>query len=168
MIKFPCRILPRLAGALFVVLASLTPAVSRAADPAPATPAGATLPEATRGLLARYETARAALAADSFPAAQAAAASLAADAARPETPAPAGELAAPADAVAKSKDLKAAREAFKSLSVVAIRLTEGAPGFVVINCPMTPKGDWLQTDAKISNPYYGRTMLTCGVVKKRS
>ena len=147
-----------------VALVFLTlPAGLRAADPAPATN---NLPAETRTVLERYEATRAALAGDNLAAAKAAAAQLATDAARPETPAPGRELATPADTVAKSGDLKAAREAFKPLSAAAIRLSAGQPGFVVLHCPMTPNGDWLQTSAKVSNPYYGKQMLECGVVKK--
>ncbi len=134
--------------------------------PAAPAPAADSLPAETRGLLDGYEKIRAALAADNFRDAQAGAAQLAEAAARPETPAPGQELAAPAAGVAKTTEIKAAREAFKPLSATAIRLAAGTPGFVVIHCPMTPNGDWLQTNAKVSNPYYGRTMIECGVVKK--
>lgn len=67
--------------------------------------------------------------------------------------------------VAKAADLAAARTGFETLSTRAITLAKGQPGFRVINCPMLKK-DWVQTDAKIANPYAGKSMLTCGVEKK--
>lgn len=127
---------------------------------------GTPLPEATRGLLERYEKVRAALAADDFGTAKFQAGQLAADAAKPGVPAPAKELAALAGAVAASPRLEPAREAFKDLSGAAIKLAAGAGGFYVVNCPMTKNGDWLQTNDKVSNPYYGRSMPDCGVVKR--
>jgi len=38
-----------------------------------------------------------------------------------------------------------------------------APMLYQIHCPMT-KADWLQTTQNVANPYYGKSMLTCGSV----
>lgn len=69
-----------------------------------------------------------------------------------------------------AKDIKAMREGFKGFSDAYIR-TLGKVGYAgdsrvfVIHCPMAfeNKGaDWLQSDPKVKNPYYGKEMLGCG------
>jgi len=75
-------------------------------------------------------------------------------------------LAKPATAIAKSKDITAAREHFVHLSKAAIKLAEKQKGYVVMVCPMVKDGEWLQTDKKVKNPYMGKKMLTCGAPKK--
>jgi Cu(I)/Ag(I) efflux system membrane fusion protein len=67
--------------------------------------------------------------------------------------------------VVHAPDIAAAREAFKQLSAVVAPLAANNGDFVVMNCPMA-KADWVQTDAKVRNPYFGSAMLTCGVPKK--
>jgi hypothetical protein len=98
--------------------------------------------------------------------------------------APAGALAARAEglgeagkamakaarAVADSRDIKAARDAFGGLSeaVVAAAKAEGWKDLGDVKlayCPMVQRS-WLQKDEKISNPYYGSAMSTCGEFKK--
>ncbi len=69
------------------------------------------------------------------------------------------------DAVQNAKDLKAAREAFATLSQHAEKIVAGNPDFHVFNCPMVNK-DWVQRTTAIANPYLGADMLTCGVEKK--
>ena len=135
----------------------------------PAALAGQNLPEGTRALLERYEKVRAALAADKFDDARFQAGQLANEA-------KAAVAANPGDAVQKLGEAAATmatqsradrlREEFKPASVAAIQLASGSPGYYVLNCPMTKDGDWLQTDTKVSNPYFGKSMLECGVVKK--
>jgi hypothetical protein len=45
-------------------------------------------------------------------------------------------------------------------------MAAGIDGQYVFTCPMK-KADWLQTDSKqASNPYMGKTMPTCGELKK--
>ena len=58
-----------------------------------------------------------------------------------------------------------ARDAFKELSrPMAMWVTMSKPaGVNVVFCSMA-KGSWLQTDAKIRNPYYGAKMLSCGQI----
>ncbi len=96
-----------------------------------------------------YEKVRSALAADDLNGAKQAAAAL-------------GEQGA---ALSSSDKLTAARTEFEKLSSRAIELGRGQDGYYVANCPMLKK-DWLQTSTKISNPYAGKSMPECGVIKK--
>ncbi|MEO8429369.1 MAG: DUF3347 domain-containing protein [Verrucomicrobiota bacterium] len=78
------------------------------------------------------------------------------------------EVGKQAETLAKAKDLKAAREAFKPLSTSLIKyLADNKAGkgtYHEAYCPMA-KASWLQTSKDITNPYMGKTMLTCGVLK---
>jgi hypothetical protein len=112
-------------------------------------------------LLSAYLPIARALAADDLPAARSAAGELA-KAANTDGVTP---IAQGAEAIASARDLAAARSSFKTLSREVVPLAEGAQGFVVMTCPMA-KADWVQSDAKVRNPYYGKTMLTCGAPKK--
>ena len=69
------------------------------------------------------------------------------------------------DAIQNAKDLKAAREAFATLSQHAEKIVAGNPDYHVFNCPMVNK-DWVQKTTTVANPYLGADMLTCGVEKK--
>jgi hypothetical protein len=109
----------------------------------------APLSDADKQFLARYEKVRAALAADDIAPARAAA----------------GELGDEGAELAKSTSLKDARAAFDKLGDKAKQLAAGQPGYYVVHCPMLKK-DWVQTSEKIDNPYYGKTMATCGEIKK--
>ncbi len=64
------------------------------------------------------------------------------------------------------QDLEGLREEFLDLSVPALAFaaqsTGGETPVAVAFCPMKP-GRWLQTGRTIANPYYGASMLTCGV-----
>ena len=69
-------------------------------------------------------------------------------------------------------DLAAARAAFSQLSDAVIALSESTKaeaveGMQAMYCPMTKK-QWLQKGNKVSNPYYGKAMLTCGEKKKKN
>ena len=87
------------------------------------------------------------------------------------------QLGAKAQPIAKSaaklavaKDLNAARTAFGELSdaMVAYAKATGAtfgPDINLAVCPMVQK-PWLQKGTKITNPYFGKSMLTCGDIKK--
>jgi len=68
-------------------------------------------------------------------------------------------------AALKPDDIKAMREAFKSLSKpMAMWATMSKPkGVDVVYCSMA-KGSWLQKTGQIANPYYGASMLRCGEV----
>jgi hypothetical protein len=78
------------------------------------------------------------------------------------------EVATQADALAKAKDLKSAREAFKPLSASLIKyLADNKAGKGVYHeayCPMA-KASWLQSGKDIKNPYLGKEMPDCGVLK---
>ena len=122
-----------------LTLALFAASVGRAAE----------LSEADKEFLARYEKIRAGLAADNLPEAKKAALEM-------------GEEGAP---FARTDSLILARREFEILSERAIKLAHGQPGFYVANCPMVKK-DWVQTSTKISNPYEGVSMLTCGSIKE--
>ena len=78
------------------------------------------------------------------------------------------EVAEQAERLAKAKDVKAAREAFKPLSASLVKyLADNKVGkgtYHEAYCPMV-KASWLQTGKDIVNPYMGKSMLTCGVLK---
>lgn len=100
--------------------------------------------------LTNYESVRAALAADNLDVAKRSAANII------ESPA--------ATQLSKASSLNDARVAFKKLSDQAVTLAKGQAGYYVANCPMVGS-DWVQTTTKISNPYLGAKMSTCGTVK---
>jgi hypothetical protein len=108
----------------------------------------ADLTDSDKQFLSGYEKVRAALAADNLAEAKTAA----------------GEMGEEGAAIAKSESIITARKEFAPMSERAINLSKGQQGFYVVNCPMLKK-DWVQTSTKISNPYAGKEMLTCGVVK---
>jgi hypothetical protein len=109
----------------------------------------ADLSDADKRFLGSYEKIRAALAADDLARAKQAAA----------------ELPQEGGAIANADKIATARAEFAKLSDQAIKLAHGQSGYYVVNCPMVKK-DWVQTSTTISNPYAGKEMLTCGVVKK--
>src|SRR6266852_5182056 len=78
------------------------------------------------------------------------------------------DVAKQAETLAKAKDLKAAREAFKPLSASLVKyLADNKAGQGIYHeayCPMV-KASWLQKETDIKNPYMGKEMLTCGVLK---
>jgi hypothetical protein len=78
------------------------------------------------------------------------------------------DVAKQAETLAKAKDIKAAREAFKPLSTSLVKyLADNKAGkgtYHEAYCPMV-KASWLQTSKDITNPYMGKSMLTCGVLK---
>ncbi len=78
------------------------------------------------------------------------------------------DVAKQAEALAKATDIKAAREAFKPLSASLVKyLADNKAGkgtYHEAYCPMV-KASWLQTSKDITNPYMGKSMLTCGVLK---
>jgi hypothetical protein len=73
-----------------------------------------------------------------------------------------------ADAVAKAKDIKSARQAFKPLSADFIKYRADNKGaksaYHEAYCPMARAG-WLQSGKEVRNPYYGKSMLDCGELK---
>lgn len=130
----------------FAFLASFAPAQEK--RPA--------LSDEPKAFLAHYEAVRAGLATDDLAAAQKAAATITA-----------GPAADSAKKIATAESIAAAREAFKSLSKGAVTLAAGQAGYFHAHCPMVPNnaGDWVQTSKKISNPYFGKAMATCGSIE---
>ena len=73
-----------------------------------------------------------------------------------------GEMKTLAQAAADTGDIAATREKFKALSALATTM-ELPEGYAVAFCPMYKGGSkWVQKRDKLANPYYGKTMLTCG------
>jgi hypothetical protein len=134
--------------ALFAVFASL----ARAQEKRPA------LSAEQKSFLKHYEAIRTGLATDDLVATKKAGAAMTA---------PSAPAAEAAKMIAAAESLAAAREAFKPLSKEAVALAAGQPGYYHAHCPMVPKneGDWVQTAKKISNPYFGKSMATCGSIE---
>jgi hypothetical protein len=76
-----------------------------------------------------------------------------------------GDLKTLSETAANAGNIKLMRLAFKPLSQAVIKL-EIPEGLVVASCPMVP-ASWVQKDGEIRNPYYGRSMLTCGTINKK-
>jgi hypothetical protein len=78
------------------------------------------------------------------------------------------DVAKQAEMLAKAKDLKTAREAFKPLSASLVKyLADHKAGKGIYHegyCPMV-KANWLQTEKTVVNPYMGKSMPTCGTLK---
>jgi hypothetical protein len=81
------------------------------------------------------------------------------------------EIAAKATAVQQAANINAARDAFADLSAVVIAAAKadgwkGLDDVKVAYCPMNRKS-WLQKDESVRNPYYGSSMLDCGLFQKK-
>ncbi len=74
-----------------------------------------------------------------------------------------GELKKLSTAAFSAADLKSIREAFKPLSKF-VTDQEIPEGLARAYCPMVDSF-WLQKEGDIANPYYGKSMLKCGVFK---
>ncbi len=106
--------------------------------------------------VAEYVRTQEALAADDFAEAQRALADLIAVAD--------GVIGPLARAAAGPEDIASMRSAFKPLSELLAGMDLPA-GYARAYCPMYDGGsNWVQADGPVRNPYYGSTMLTCGVV----
>ena len=78
------------------------------------------------------------------------------------------EVGTQAEALAKAKDLSAARDAFKPLSDALIKYladNKAKGAYVEVYCPMA-RASWLQADKNVNNPYFGTAMSGCGVIKE--
>ena len=80
-------------------------------------------------------------------------------------------LTANATKLASAKDIASARTAFGDLSdaMMAYAKATGATFGRDVNvafCPMVQKS-WLQKGETIANPYYGKSMLTCGEIRSK-
>jgi predicted component of type VI protein secretion system len=76
-----------------------------------------------------------------------------------------------ADKIASAKDIVVQRKEFTGLSSDVIALFKHADltsgKIYVQHCPMANSGDggdWLSSENKIQNPYYGSEMMECGAV----
>ncbi len=79
------------------------------------------------------------------------------------------EIAAQADALAKTKDLASARAVFKRLSKSLTQYLNDhniSAAYVEVYCPMA-KASWLQKDEKVNNPYMNASMRGCGEIQKK-
>ena len=128
------------------------------------TPAGSAKTEAAKSeaaalppdgvLPVSYMDAATALAADDFDTAKAALTALAKEST--------GELRAKAQAAASTGQIAAMRASFKELSAIASKM-QLPPDYAVAYCPMYKGGSkWVQKKETLANPYYGKSMLTCG------
>jgi len=63
----------------------------------------------------------------------------------------------------KNENIDQLRESFKSLSVLHVDRVDKKKlqDFQVMECPMA-KAKWIQEKGDVKNPYYGKSMLTCG------
>jgi len=73
-----------------------------------------------------------------------------------------------ATAISEARSISAQREFFYNLSDNMIALTKefklSEKPVYIQYCPMAD-GNWLSDESKIVNPYYGKSMLSCGSVK---
>ena len=157
----------RISCVLLILLVTL-PSCAPAPEPPPAplketTPDAAPPPSAAEAvpdppasttLSMHYMDAAAALAADDLEKAKASLAALAKEST--------GELQKLAQAAADTGDIAATRERFKALSAVATS-RDLPEGYAVAMCPMYKGGSkWVQKRETLHNPYFGKTMPTCG------
>jgi Cu(I)/Ag(I) efflux system membrane fusion protein len=120
--------------------------------------------EMSRAVVDPYLKIQAALADDSMDGVKANAGNLAT--AATSLGAPAMKIDTAAVQLASATEIEDAREKFGALSEAIDRYMTGlklkAPeGVKVAFCPMVQK-PWLQADATINNPYFGKSMQTCG------
>lgn len=73
-----------------------------------------------------------------------------------------------ASKIAESRSIEAQRESFNGLSQNMIALTKNFKlsenSVFVQYCPMAD-ASWLSAEKAVKNPFYGKSMLTCGSVK---
>lgn len=63
----------------------------------------------------------------------------------------------------KNENIDQLRESFKSLSALHVERVDKNKlhDLQVMECPMA-KAKWIQKKGDVKNPYYGKSMLTCG------
>ena len=66
----------------------------------------------------------------------------------------------------KAETLKAMRVEYKAVSKELVKLVGNTEGYYVASCPMA-KAEWVQTKTKISNPFMGKKMPACGMLKTK-
>ena len=84
-----------------------------------------------------------------------------------------GNLKKALQAAQDSKSIEELRDSFQNLSDEMVKMTEQFHAYsgtlYVQHCPMADSNqgaDWLSLDQNIVNPYFGKSMLTCGEVTK--
>jgi Cu(I)/Ag(I) efflux system membrane fusion protein len=122
--------------------------------------------ESTKAIITSYLGIQSALAADKMDGVKPAADAIGKEAARMGAAGDAVQKAA--KALQSAPDLKAARTAFGPLSDAVIAAAEAdgwkdLPPLKIGFCPMVNQS-WIQREGKVSNPYYGSEMLTCGTL----
>ena len=142
------------------IVAVLLVAVAIAAQPVHAS-------EALKAVVESYVAIQAHLAADKVDEIKAPARAIAVQA--PKLPEHGAQVANAAAALEQVADIAAARQAFGALTdaVMAAGKAEGwkdVDGVRLGFCPMVKKS-WIQKEEQVRNPYYGKSMLTCGEVK---
>ena len=112
-------------------------------------------------VLSHYITAQEALANDNLEVAQAALIQLSRSAEEP--------IGSLAKNTASLSTIENIRDAFKKLSDVVIETQSLSEDFAIAYCPMAIDGNgahWIQRkDSDLMNPYFGASMLNCGVFK---
>ena len=146
-----------LAGAIAIALTACAPAPGTDKTPKAGT-------EMSRAVIDPYLKIQAALADDSMDGVKATAGNIAT--AATSLGAPAMKIDTAALQLASAAEIEDAREKFGVLSEAIDTYMTGlklkAPeGVKVAVCPMVQK-PWLQADAAINNPYFGKSMQTCG------
>lgn len=153
-IKIVATMLLAAAGLLF------TPAL-RAGD-------NAALMEPAKSVLDHYLKIQAALAGDSLTGVSADADAIAKAVQGDSMKMLPGTVASEAESLAKASNLESARSAFKPLSNSLIKYLADnkvpAGTYHQAYCSMA-RASWLQSGTDIKNPYLGKAMLTCGVLK---
>ena len=149
----------KVGGLLLLIAAASACAPAPLTDKTPA--AGS---EMSRAVIDPYLKIQAALADDSMDGVKANAGTLAT--AATALGAPAMKIDTAAVQLAAAAEIEDARDRFGALSQAIDAYMTGlklkAPeGVKVAFCPMVQK-PWLQADAAINNPYYGKSMQTCG------
>lgn len=149
-------------------LVALTVAVSLLAA-VPRVMAEKEIPEAARTAIDQYVAIQKALADDSMEHVAHHAKAIAKIAADHKVHQLPHKAATQAENVAKAKDIKSARVAFKELSksfeTLVRDLSDEPDDYRIAYCPMAKAG-WVQTGKVIANPYYGKSMLKCGTFKR--
>ena len=124
--------------------------------------------ESLKAIVSAYLTIQSQLAADKIDGIKAPARSIAAQATA--MGGPGADIAKAAATLENATDIERARDAFSALTeaVMAVGKAEGwkdVEGVRLAFCPMVNRS-WLQKEERIQNPYYGKSMLTCGTFKK--
>jgi hypothetical protein len=142
-------------ASFLIILSSCAPAPDQELPKETEVPEAILATETTPAILSmHYIEAAAALAADDMEKAKVSLSALAKDSK--------GEMKELAEKAASTGDIAAMRDNFKELSKLATTI-ELPEGYAVAFCPMYKGGaKWVQKKETLANPYFGKTMMTCG------